>query len=191
MSKNLFRVSNSYDYNSVIKNNYLRPLFICYINKNKNVSFYDKVSFKIQQMATQMNYCMFIIIEFGEFIDNTPKTIIQSKESLSPFYEAQLRGKCAGCIYGREGENGEGKLTSSSMDKFMYGIENATNDFNKKYSEFIDKCLAENEKKHDNYKNVENNNENVENGDEEEVEVEVEVEVEAEEDDDEGIEAQI
>lgn len=191
MSKNLFRVSNSYDYNSVIKNNYLRPLFICYINKNKNVSFYDKVSFKIQQMATQMNYCMFIIIEFGEFIDNTPKTIIQSNESLSPFYEVWLRGKYAKRIFGREGENGEGKLTSSSMEKFIYDIENATVGFCNSYLRIIDNCFTEIEQKCENDKNVENNNENVENGDEEEVEVEVEVEVEAEEDDDEGIEAQM
>lgn len=175
MSKNIFRVTNSNDFQSVIEKNYLKPLFVCYINKNKNVSFYDKICQLFQQMAFQMNYCMFVIIELGEFIDNTKDNSIQSNNIFAPYFETWLRCKPVKRIFGKEGETGEGKLTMASMDRFISDIKNASTGFCNNYLDIINNCFTDLENQLQNNQNNINVNDDKVDDEEEEEEIEVEV----------------
>ena len=70
MSKNLYRVCKKSDLDEIIKNNFFKPICIIFTTKDTEKDFEDNVAGLFKTLAKQNTYCMHLLINLDNFIDN-------------------------------------------------------------------------------------------------------------------------
>jgi hypothetical protein len=70
MSKNLYRVCKKSDLDEIIKNNFFKPICIIFTTKDTDKEFEDNIANLFKTLAKQNTYCMHLLINLDNFIDN-------------------------------------------------------------------------------------------------------------------------
>jgi hypothetical protein len=70
MSKNLYRINKKSDLDEIMKNNFLKPIFIIFVSKSIDKKLYDDIATTLKAMSKQLTYGMILVIDFDDFIDN-------------------------------------------------------------------------------------------------------------------------
>ena len=70
MSKNLYRVCKKSDLDEIIKNNFFKPICIIFTTKDTDKDFEDNIAGLFKTLAKQNTYCMHLLINLDNFIDN-------------------------------------------------------------------------------------------------------------------------
>ena len=70
MSKNIYRVTKKSDLDEIIKNNFFKPICIIFTTKDNEKDFEDNVAGLFKTLAKQNTYCMHLLINLDNFIDN-------------------------------------------------------------------------------------------------------------------------
>ncbi len=70
MSKNLYRINKKSDLDEIMKNNFLKPIFIIFVSKSIDKKLYDDIAVTLKALSKQLTYGMILVINFDDFIDN-------------------------------------------------------------------------------------------------------------------------
>jgi len=91
MSKNIYRVNKKSDLDEIMKNNFLKPIFIIFVSKSIDKKLYDEIALSLKTISKQLTYSMILIIDFDDFIDNM-NFFTTIKENV-PHFISYFKGK--------------------------------------------------------------------------------------------------
>ena len=91
MSKNIYRVTKKSDLDEIIKNNFLKPIFIVFLNDSVPANMFEEVAITLKTMAKKNTYDMFLIINLDKFIDNI--NFYDELKKIVPCFISYFKGK--------------------------------------------------------------------------------------------------
>ena len=91
MSKNLYRVGKKSDLDEIIKNNFFKPICIVFTSKEIEKEFEDKIANIFKEVSKKNTYCMYLLINLDNFIDNI--NFFNQMKINSPNFIAYFKGK--------------------------------------------------------------------------------------------------
>jgi len=185
MSKNLYRVGKKSDLDEIIKNNFFKPICIIFTTKEIEKEFEDKIANLFKEVSKNNTYCMYLLINLDNFIDNI--NFFNQMKINSPNFIAYFKGKqISGSSFISEKDSIDNyintiknlidKINSSYVQRLINIFNQNDQELNEKQSnkEKVDdgdenenKENKENEENKKNYKKVENNNKEDNDDDEE------------------------
>jgi hypothetical protein len=143
MSKNLYRVCKKSDLDEIIKNNFFKPICIIFTTKDTEKEFEDNIAGLFKTLAKQNTYCMHLLINLDNFIDNI--NFFGEMRLHSPNFITYFKGKQISSF----------SNTQRNKDLFL---SSTTDIINKIHASYIQKLV--NSFNEDNTKSKSNVNEN-------------------------------
>jgi hypothetical protein len=121
MSKNLYRVCKKSDLDEIIKNNFFKPICIIFTTKDTNKEFEDNIAELFKKLSKQNTYCMHLLINLDNFIDNI--NFFGEMRLNSPNFIAYFKGKqISSC-----------SNTQNNKDLFLTSTKDIINKINTSY----------------------------------------------------------
>ncbi len=153
MSKNLYRVGKKSDLDEIIKNNFFKPICIIFTTKEIEKEFEDKIANLFKEVSKNNTYCMYLLINLDNFIDNI--NFFNQMKINSPNFIAYFKGKqISGSSFISE---------KDSIDNYINTIKNLIDKINSSYVQRLINIFNQNdqelnEKQSNKEKVVEENN---------------------------------
>jgi hypothetical protein len=123
MSKNLYRVGKKSDLDEIIKNNFFKPICIIFTTKEIEKEFEDKIANLFKEVSKNNTYCMYLLINLDNFIDNI--NFFNQMKINSPNFIAYFKGKqISGSSFICE---------KDSIDNYINTIKNLIDKINSSY----------------------------------------------------------
>ncbi len=123
MSKNLYRVGKKSDLDEIIKNNFFKPICIIFTTKEMEKEFEDKIANLFKEVSKNNTYCMYLLINLDNFIDNI--NFFNQMKINSPNFIAYFKGKqISGSSFISE---------KDSIDNYINTIKNLIDKINSSY----------------------------------------------------------
>ena len=96
MSKNLYRINKKSDLDEIMKNNFYKPISIFFLSKNNDKKLYDDVANNLITLSKQLTYCIMLIVNFDDFIDNVNffDQIKKNLPQMITYFKAKQIAKC-------------------------------------------------------------------------------------------------
>ena len=154
MSKNLYRVCKKSDLDEIIKNNFFKPICIIFTTKDTEKDFEDNVAGLFKTLAKQNTYCMHLLINLDNFIDNI--NFFGEMRLNSPNFITYFKGKQISSF----------SNTKNNKELFLSSTADIINKINSSYIQKLvnsfneDNKTKQNNEDNDKEKEEENENEN-------------------------------
>ena len=141
MSKNIYRVTKKSDLDEIIKNNFLKPICIIFINDSISSNLIDEIALTLKEIAKKNTYSMFLIVNLDKFIDNI--NFFDDMKKNLPCLISYFKGKQLVMIHEKE--------------NFIPIITNVIDKINNSYIHKLTTLFNENNKQENTQENVQEN----------------------------------